>query len=99
MSKRSDDRRIVLGRIETGRVSVGDRVLLSPSNATARVAGIEAQNASAPLTEAVAGKSIRLALDEPLSVERGETLSHEDRPPGRDPTCSGPGCSGLDPHR
>ena len=77
----SDDRRIIAGRIETGRVSAGDRVLLSPSNETARVASIEAQDAPAPLTEASAGQSIRLTLDEPLVVERGETVSHEVRPP------------------
>ena len=79
--QRSGDRHIVLGRIETGRVGIGDRVLFSPSNRNACVAGIEAQNMSVPLTEAVAGQSIRLTLDEPLSVERGETLSHEDWPP------------------
>ena len=79
--QRSDDRHIVLGRIETGRVSVGDRVLFSPSNATARVSEIQMRDESALLTDAVAGQSIRLTFDEPLSVERGETLSHEDRPP------------------
>lgn len=79
--QRSDDRQIVVGRIETGRVSVGDRVLFSPSNGTARVAGIEARDAPVPLTEAAAGQSVGLTLDEALSVERGETLSHEDRPP------------------
>ena len=77
----SDDRRVIAGRIETGRVSIGDRVLFSPSNMTARVAGIEASNVPAPLTEASAGQSIRLTLDEPPFVERGETVSHEDRPP------------------
>ena len=77
----SDDRRLIAGRIETGRVSVGDRVLFSPSNKSARVAGIEARDVSAPLTEATAGSVIGLTLDEPLPVERGETLSHENRPP------------------
>ncbi len=78
---RLDDRCTVAGRIETGRVRVGDRVLFSPSNRTASVAGIEARGVPAPLTEAVAGQSIGLALDEPLPVERGETLSHEEQPP------------------
>ena len=78
---RVDDRHIVLGRIETGRVGVGDRVLFSPSNATARVAGIEAKNTPTALTAAAAGQSIGIILEEQLVVERGETLSHESRPP------------------
>ena len=78
---RLDDRCTVAGRIETGRVRVGDRVLFSPSNRIASVAGIEARDVPAPLTEAAAGQSIALTLDEPLPVERGETLSHEEQPP------------------
>ena len=78
---RFDDRRIVIGRIETGRVSIGDRVLFSPSNRTARVASIEAKNAPTALTEAVASQSIGLTLDEQLVVERGETMSHENQAP------------------
>ncbi len=79
--RRLDDRCTVAGRIETGRVRVGDRVLFSPSNRTASVAGIEARDVPAPLTEAAAGQSIGLTLDEPLPLERGETLSHEEQPP------------------
>ena len=78
---RFDDRRIVAGRIESGRLRAGDRVLFSPSNETARVASIEAWNVPAPLTEAASGHSIGLTLDEQLFVERGETVSHTDRPP------------------
>ena len=78
---RSEDRRIIVGRIETGRLSVGDRVLFSPSNKTARVSGIEVLKLPVPLIEAAAGQSIGLTFDEPLFVERGEILSHEDRPP------------------
>ena len=77
----SDERRLIAGRIETGRVSVGDRVLFSPSNKSARVAGIEARDVSAPLAEATAGSAIGLTLDEPLPVERGEAMSHTEQPP------------------
>ena len=78
---RVDERRIVAGRIESGRLSVGDRVLFSPSNKTARVVSVEARNEPASLTEATAGSSIGLTLDEQLVVERGETVSHVDQPP------------------
>ena len=76
-----DERRIIAGRIESGRVSVGDRVLFSPSNKAARVASIEAWNTPGPVNEAGAGRSIGLTLDALLFVERGETVSHAERPP------------------
>ncbi|MGH6930474.1 MAG: adenylyl-sulfate kinase, partial [Dongiaceae bacterium] len=76
-----DDRRILVGRIETGRLAVGDRLLFSPSNKTARVASIESWNAPAPATEVHAGQSIGITLDEQLFVERGEVASLESDPP------------------
>ena len=76
-----DERRLIAGRIETGRLSVGDRVLFSPSNKSARVASIKARDVSASLTEATAESVIGLTLDEPLPVERGETMSHTERLP------------------
>ena len=78
---RFDERRIIAGRVESGRLRVGDRVIFSPSNKTARVASIETWNAPEPVAEASAGCSIGLTLDEQLFVERGETVSHGDRPP------------------
>ncbi len=75
-----DDRRILAGRLETGVLRQGDRVLFSPSNKTAHVASIEAWAAAAPL-EVGAGDSIGITLDAPLFVERGEVVSHLDAPP------------------
>ncbi len=75
-----DERRILAGRLETGVLRKGDRVLFSPSNKTAHVASIEAWAAQPPL-EAHAGDSIGITLDEPLFVERGEVISHLDAPP------------------
>ena len=36
-----DERRIIAGRIESGRITVGDEILFSPSNKTARVKSLE----------------------------------------------------------
>ena len=70
-----DERRIVAGRVETGRISVGDRVVFSPSMKSALVASIECFNA--PLqTDAVAGESTGFTLSEQLFVGRGEIVSH-----------------------
>lgn len=76
-----DRRRIVAGRVETGRLKVGDTLLFSPSNKTARVATIEAWNGAAPRLEAAAGQAIGVTLDEPIFVERGEVASLEADPP------------------
>ncbi|MBI1262527.1 MAG: adenylyl-sulfate kinase [Rhizobiales bacterium] len=79
-----DHRRILAGRIEAGRLRVGDEVLFSPSNKKARVKTIEywssVSGRPAP-TEAEAGASVGITLDEQIFVERGELISHvEDAP-------------------
>jgi len=51
-----DERRILVGRIESGRLRVGDRLLFSPSNKTATVASIEGWSQS-PILEAQAGRT------------------------------------------
>lgn len=76
-----DERRILAGRIESGKLSVGDTLLFSPTNARARVKSIESWSTSAPLMTASAGQSAGITLDEQLFVERGHVASHETDPP------------------
>ena len=79
-----DHRRIIAGRIEEGSLRVGDTLLFSPSNKSARVQSIEywstVPGKKAP-TEASAGESIGITLDEQIFVERGELASHAEHPP------------------
>jgi bifunctional enzyme CysN/CysC len=75
-----DDRRILAGRIASGRLKVGDRIMFSPSNTVARVKSIEAWNAPLP-GEAEPGQAIGITTDEQLFIERGEIASHEDDAP------------------
>ncbi len=75
-----DERRIIAGRVESGRLRVGDTLLFSPSNASARVASIESWNAAAP-AEATAGVSVGVTLDEDIFVERGQVASHPQAAP------------------
>ncbi len=75
-----DERRILAGRIESGRLAVGDRVLFSPSNVAARVASLESWHAPRPRT-AAAGQSVGFTLDEEIFVERGHVVSHAERAP------------------
>ncbi len=76
-----DDRRIVAGRIETGVLRVGDTLVFSPSNKTARVRSIEAWNVDPKPVSASAGQSVGITLDQQVFVERGEIGSHEFNPP------------------
>ncbi|HEV8391614.1 MAG TPA: adenylyl-sulfate kinase [Dongiaceae bacterium] len=75
-----DDRRIIAGRIASGRLKVGDRLLFSPSNKLARVKSIEAWNAADP-NEAEPGQSIGITTNDQLFIERGEIASHAEHPP------------------
>lgn len=98
-----DHRRIVAGRIESGRLKVGDRLVFSPSGKSARVASIEAwAGADVTVLSAGAGQSVGVTLDEPIFVERGmiahlaeaaPALAHEIRARvfwlGRDPLAVG----------
>jgi phosphoadenosine phosphosulfate reductase len=76
-----DDRRIIAGRIESGRIAVGDQIVVAPSGRTARVRSIEAWPAPdqrpAP-SAAAAGRSIGITLDEDLFVARGDVLCAAD---------------------
>jgi bifunctional enzyme CysN/CysC len=73
---RVENRRILVGRIESGTLRVGDQLLFSPHHKTARVATIERwQDSSAQ--SASAGDSIGITLRDPIFIERGHAASHE----------------------
>jgi phosphoadenosine phosphosulfate reductase len=76
-----DDRRIIAGRIESGRIAVGDEIVVAPAGRTARVRSIEAWPAAdhgpAP-SAAGAGRSVGVTLDEDLFVARGDVLCAAD---------------------
>jgi bifunctional enzyme CysN/CysC len=77
---RFDSRRIIAGRIESGRLKVGDTLVFSPNNKTSVVASIERWSAP-PSDEAKAGESIGITLTEQIFVERGHVASHEAHAP------------------
>src|SRR3546814_722763 len=76
-----DSRRILAGRVESGSLAVGDTLLFSPSNKTARVRSLEAWPDDASPESAGAGQAVGITLDEQLFVERGEMASHVENPP------------------
>ncbi len=76
-----DQRRIIAGRIEAGRVQVGDQVVFSPSNKTATIKTIEAWHVPEIPEVAQAGQAIGVTLTEQIFVERGEVMSHLEHAP------------------
>ncbi|MBI1777825.1 MAG: adenylyl-sulfate kinase [Proteobacteria bacterium] len=78
---RLGDRRAIVGRIESGRLSVGDELRFAPHGATARVASIEAWGRAERQVSAEAGESVAITLDEELFVERGHVASNLDGRP------------------
>lgn len=73
-------RRILVGRIESGTIRVGDRLLLSPSGRRAVVGSINVFGKPSPAS-AAAGQSIGLTLAPPASAGRGELISRSDQLP------------------
>ena len=77
-----DERRIIAGRIESGRLKVGDTLVFAPSGKSARIATIESWGVNAVTTlTASAGQSVGITLDEQIFVERGQVASLAEAPP------------------
>ena len=79
-----DERRIIVGRVESGRVRVGDRLLFSPSGLQGEVASFESWHTdkkAESVREASSGRCVGLVLTEQIFVERGMVASHIDSPP------------------
>lgn len=77
---RFDDRRILVGRVEAGRLRVGDRLMFSPTGKGSVVKSIERWNAPAR-PEAETGESIGVTLEEQLFVDRGAVGVHPEARP------------------
>jgi bifunctional enzyme CysN/CysC len=79
-TSQGDDRRIIAGRIEAGRVRVGDKVVFSPSNKSTTIRTVEGFN-TPPRAEMEAGWSTGFTLAEEIYITRGEVMSHASAPP------------------
>lgn len=76
----SDGRRL-RGRVECGRLAVGDTLLLSPANRSARLSALLDPASGEPKTGATAGEAVELVLETPIPVSPGQLASHADTPP------------------
>ena len=77
---RFDQRRILAGRVESGTLRVGDKVLFSPRNKVSTVKSIEGWPQGSREV-ATAGESIGITLTEQIFVERGQVGSTEEDAP------------------
>ena len=74
----ANDFRGYMGRIEAGKVSVGDKLVVQPSGQSATVKDILTFEGSHQ--SAVAGQSVTLLLNEYLDISRGDMLSSAEQP-------------------
>jgi len=72
------DFRGYMGRVESGKVAVGDKLTVQPSGHEATVKDIVTFDG--PLQQAVAGQSITLLLNEYVDISRGDVLAGAEQP-------------------
>ncbi|MEZ0299406.1 MAG: adenylyl-sulfate kinase [Candidatus Methylacidiphilales bacterium] len=77
---RFDERRILAGRIESGKLAVGDEIVLWPNRKRSKVKSIEAWGARVAPTEATAGQSVAITMTEQIFAERGQVATHLHEP-------------------
>ena len=79
---RHGEKRILVGRIESGIVRKGDTILFSPTDESATITSIEHwPDETDEKVEAHAGECVGITLDQKIFVERGHIGSHAKKPP------------------
>lgn len=76
-----DDRRIIAGRIESGSLSVGDEIVILPSNKTTKVKTIEYWQEKDKKDTVTAGMSVGITVEDEFFYNRGDIISHTDNIP------------------
>src|SRR5579862_7522150 len=71
-----DDRRIVAGRIESGRLSSGDEIVIMPAGKIAKIKSVESWPVTPVKVVQTAGRSVGITLDRELFLERGDVIAH-----------------------
>jgi len=74
----ANDFRGYMGRVEAGKISKGDKIVVQPSGQSATVKDIQTLDGS--LNQAVAGQSVTILLDEYVDISRGDMLVEAERP-------------------
>ena len=74
-----DQRRIVVGTIETGRIKAGDEIIFYPSGKKTHVKTVESSD-NAPNGEGKAGYAVGFTLQEQIYIPRGEIATKTNEP-------------------
>lgn len=72
---RIGEKRVIVGRIESGRLKVGARIRFTPGSREAHIASLEAWDGKGGRSEVRSGQSVAFTLDEDVFVERGAVAS------------------------
>ncbi len=78
---RFGEERILVGRVESGSLNKGDKILFSPTNEEAEITSIKTFPEDPAKVTASAGEVTGITLDERIFVERGHIGSHTKNPP------------------
>ena len=76
-----DHRRIIVGRIETGRLNVGDEILICPSKKTTKVKTIEYFVDKDKVNAVTAGMSVGITVEDEFFNKRGEVITTKENQP------------------
>ncbi len=76
-----DDRRIIVGRIESGSLKVGDEIAIYPEGKTTRIKSIAYWAEKDKKEEGKAGESIGIIVEDEFFNKRGEVITHKSEPP------------------
>ncbi len=69
------DKRIIVGRVESGIIRKGDKIKILPSGEETRVKSVEEYLKN--VTEAEAGKSVGITTEDKLFIDRGNVIIHD----------------------
>ncbi len=73
------DKRVIVGRVESGKISKDDELLFLPSNEIVKISSFEEW--PKPRNEYFSGESIAFTMSEQIFVDRGNLVSHSANPP------------------
>ena len=73
------DKRIIVGRVESGKISIDDELLILPSNEKVKIKSFEEW--PKPKKEYIAGDCVGLTLSDQIFVDKGNLVSHPVNPP------------------
>jgi bifunctional enzyme CysN/CysC len=71
-----DDRRIIAGRIESGRLASGDEIVIMPAGKIAKIKSVESWPVTPLAGAQTTGRSVGITLDRELFIERGDIIAH-----------------------